>query len=252
MDKKLFLFDVDGTIAESSKEININILKILIEKKQENFEYGIISGGKYEKLLKQIGEENIINSNPLFDYVFCENGMIGYKNNNLIFERNLDEIYKKDKIEEIITFIKHILSEFILDNQFIKFELRKSLIYFSPAGINANDSVRNNFMKDDEKFKIRENIMKILKDQLLKKFNLKICLGGNLGFAIHPLGWDKSYVLRKKLLDFKNYEKIYFFGDRCHLNGNDYEIYNHHLTTGFNVTSPRNTFDKLSDLFNKI
>ena len=87
----LILFDVDGTLAESSKKVSNKMLNKL---KQLNlkFELGLISGGKLEKLKNQIGEENILVEDSLFKYVFSENGMIGYKENKKFFEMNLSNI----------------------------------------------------------------------------------------------------------------------------------------------------------------
>lgn len=248
MNNFLFLFDVDGTIAESSKKIEDNILKLLIANKKENYQYGVISGGKYTKLKNQIGEKYIINDDPLFDYIFCENGMIGYHNNKLIFEKKLTDIYNSSKIDEIILFVRSKLSSIISDNDYPKFEIRNSLIYFSPIGINSNDDTRNIFIEKDNKLKIRENIIDILKNDLLEKFNMKICLGGNIGLSINPINWDKSYIIRNRIIDFSKYNKVFFFGDRCHSNGNDYEIYSHPLTTGFHVNSPEETFRILKKL----
>ncbi len=46
-------------------------------------------------------------------------------------------------------------------------------------------------------------------------------IGGQISFDVMPRGWDKTYCLRF----LKEYDEIYFFGDKTHPGGNDYEIY---------------------------
>ena len=52
--KKLFLFDVDGTLIESGKIIEDETLNLLQKMHEKGFELGIVGGGKLEKILKQI------------------------------------------------------------------------------------------------------------------------------------------------------------------------------------------------------
>ena len=46
-------------------------------------------------------------------------------------------------------------------------------------------------------------------------------MGGDTSFDIYPEGWDKTYAFK----NFKDYDKIYFVGDRCGPDGNDFEIF---------------------------
>lgn len=251
MPNYLFLFDVDGTIAKSSKKIDDFVLNLLLKNKNENYYFGLVSGGKYNKIIDQIGKNFILDKNPLFDYVFCENGMIGYHKNSLILNKNLKEFYSDVQLKEILNFIKFETKDFIYDNEYQKFEIRNSLIYFSPVGIDSDDLTREKFINKDIKFKVRENIISILGKKLFEKYNFKITLGGELGFAIIPSNWDKSYFIRNQIIDFGKYNKVYFFGDRCNINGNDYEIYSHLLTTGYHVKNPEDTFNILKNIFKK-
>jgi len=54
------------------------------------------------------------------------------------------------------------------------------------------------------------------------------------------MGWDKTYCLQF-LSDF---DEIYFFGDKTHEGGNDFEIANSpKIKKSFTVTSPKDTLD---------
>jgi len=43
-------------------------------------------------------------------------------------------------------------------------------------------------------------------------------IGGQISFDVMPKGWDKTYCLRF----LKNYDEIYFFGDKTYEGGNDH------------------------------
>jgi phosphomannomutase len=249
--KTLILFDVDGTIAESSKKASDAILIILAMKKTNNYQYGLISGGSYTKLSEQVGQMNIKNTkkDPLFNYVFCENGMIGYKNDKVFFKRQLIDIYENKKIIEIENFILNTVSKNfnIYSDSQGKLERRNSLWYFTLCGVFCNDEVRNEFIKLDNKDHIRMKIIKILKDDLLMKYNLEIKLGGNIGLAISPKGWDKSYIIKNKIITKEDYSNIYFFGDKCTPDGNDYPLYNHPDINGIDVKDPNDTLTKIEN-----
>ena len=247
--KILILFDVDGTIAESSKKASDDILKILAKNKKNNYQYGLISGGSYTKISEQVGNVNVKNTkkDSLFDYVFCETGMIGYKNDKLFFEKKLIDIFENKKLVEIENFILNTVSKnfSIYSNNQDKLVRRNSLWYFSLCGVNCNDEVRNEFIKLDSNDKIRMKIIKILKDDLMIKYNLEIKLGGNIGLAISPKAWDKSYIVKNKIIATEDYSKIYFFGDKCTPEGNDYPLYNHQSVKGIEVKDPDDTLNKI-------
>ena len=42
---------------------------------------------------------------------------------------------------------------------------------------------------------------------------------------------------------FDDYDKIYFIGDRCERNGNDYELYQHYRTEAYKTTSTDHTIE---------
>ena len=60
--------------------------------------------------------------------------------------------------------------------------------------------------------------------QALSEQNIDVTvkLGGNTSFDIYPVGWDKTYALNH--FDKSKWE-FWFVGDRCGIEGNDYEIF---------------------------
>ena len=69
--------------------------------------------------------------------------------------------------------------------------------------------------------------------------NINIKLGGETSFDIYPVGWDKTFAFQV----FDDYDEIYFVGDRCTPDGNDYEAYLLAVDKGYNTTGPETTKD---------
>jgi len=181
--------------------------------------------------------------------VFSENGMIGYKNGDNIMYNNLSQLYNEERIEKIEKYILDNTKEVFYDNGLVKLERRNTMWYFSPSGIYCDDNIRNKFMEDDKINEIRLKIIYKIKMFLRNKFNLTVKLGGNIGLAIHPVGWDKSYIIDNSIIDKEKYTEIYFFGDRCEPNGNDYSLFIHPEVTGISVKNPEDTLLILKNNF---
>ena len=78
----------------------------------------------------------------------------------------------------------------------------------------------------------------------LKKSEIDVIvkLGGNTSFDIYPCNWDKTYALNH----FDPHEwDFWFVGDRCGVDGNDYEIFNLLKPKGraFETGSPEETVE---------
>lgn len=91
-------------------------------------------------------------------------------------------------------------------------------------------------------------------------------IGGKISFDVFPNGWDKTYALRH--VESEGFEEIHFFGDKTYKvqfvpwlplaafltpvylqGGNDYEIFSDPRTIGHSVENPKQTADKLKQLF---
>ena len=74
--------------------------------------------------------------------------------------------------------------------------------------------------------------------------------GGSVGIAIYPKEYDKIQVLDS--FNENEYEKIYYFGDKYELNGNDYKLLNHPRVVGYKVNNYNDTIDSINGLNYKI
>lgn len=238
---KLLLFDVDGTLAESTKEITPKMLSKLAELKKTGYDLGLVGGGNYQKISQQIK-----NNNYLFKYIFSENGIVTYENDKLIHENSIKKVYKENELQFIINLLLHYTADLDIPykrGHFIAF--RNAMLYYTPIGSDCSQEERDNFAKYDEIHHIRKQIMIDLKKLLPVQLKLDLKLGGQIGIGIHPIGWDKRYCL--KFIP-ETYNQILFFGDRCDIDGNDYPLYSHERVVGHKVENPNDTYNYLNNL----
>jgi phosphomannomutase len=250
MNKKILLFDVDGTIAEPGQNINFNIGKLITNLKNNcHYEIGIVGGGSYIKIISQL--DNNLNC----DHIFSECGSVYHKfsDNSFmeIYKANLREhpLYPKINIliKQALLFLSNV--DYCLTGQFI--DLRNGLIYISLIGLVATQKERYEFIELDKKNNYRQNLLSILLEKAREyqiEHLIDIKEGGSVGIAIYPKEWNKLQVLN----NLNNYSEIHYFGDKWQENGNDYEIINSNKVIGHSVNNLNDTIMKLNNLLNKL
>ena len=210
--KEIIIFDIDGTLVESSFKINQKNSEIL-NKLKNKYEIAICGGGTLKKALEQM------NDLIYFDHYFTECGCVYHKNkskNNL----DLEEIYKKNirehelypQINILIKLFLAYLSDvsYNLSGHFV--DLRNGIIYLSCIGMQATQAEREEFKTIDNKLHVRIEILKLLKSKaeklgILEK--LSINLGGSVGIGIYPIEYDKKQIL--DIINICNFLSFYFY-----------------------------------------
>ena len=241
MKKTLVLFDVDGTLTKSNKVIKQKTIDILL-KLRKKVDLGIISSSNIEKQKEQLLEKNF----SLFKYIFSENGLVGFKNGDLINKTSIINELGEEKIKILINKALEYMSKLDIPKKRGTFvEFRNGMINLCPVGRSCSLSERLEFFEYDNKHNIRVNMVKHLSEEL-KDLNLSFSIGGQISIDVFPKGWDKTYCLQ---FVKDEYSRILFFGDRTNKGGNDYEIYNSELTEGYAINSPEETISKLNELF---
>lgn len=241
--KRLVLFDVDGTLSESRKQIKPDMVQAIKSLKQiTNLDIGIVGGSNLTKQKEQLGD-----SLNLFKWIFSENGLVAFKDGVLFHEKSIVDKLGEELLQSFINFNLHYISELKIPKKRGTFiEFRTGMINLCPVGRNCSYAERLEFYQYDKKYQIREKYVEVLQ----KKFshtNLKFSIGGQISIDVFPIGWDKTYCLQH--ISQEKYNTIYFFGDKTEKNGNDYEIYNHPSTIGYKVSSPKDTLKFLQNLF---
>lgn len=220
--KKIIVFDLDGTLAESKQgldpEMSALLSQLLSIKK-----VAIISGGGLPQFQKQVVSKLEFNSNNLKNlFLFPTKGAQMYEFDG----KNWKDIYKKlltDKEKEKIrTAFDKAISEvdFIPKEHFGDIlEDREAQFTFSALGQDATPEIKKTWDPDASK---RQELKKHL-DKYLPEFAVEI--GGTTSIDVTPKMIDKAYAIEKicEILDIKA-EEILFIGDAIFKGGNDYAI----------------------------
>jgi phosphomannomutase len=247
---KILLFDIDGTLVESSENIKPEMASILNSLKEKGYSLGVVGGGKLDKILQQFGKEFY------FSHYFSECGSL-YHINKLANGLLPIEVYKKDirkhkLYNEINSLIKCALNylsnvSYTITGHFI--DLRSGLIYVSLIGLTANLEERAYFLDHDKKYSYRKELLNLLHNKAveLNIFDeISITEGGSVGIAIYPKEFDKIQVLDTITKD--DYSEIHYFGDKYEKDGNDYNIIKDKRVIGHCVNSPNDTIEILKKI----
>ena len=250
----LILFDVDGTLTEARLPITMPMI-ILLRELCRHAEIGFLTGSGMEYIKEQLWpalNDSIIRDNC--HLLPCNGTEYAIPTGPPDF--NVQTIYKgsmKDEIGEnqfrellkmLCSFqsdLVHEISDMPLTGNFI--QNRNSMLNWCPIGRNALPCDRNQFKALDKLYGIRTKYIQALKKQLMEQnIGVTVKLGGNTSFDIYPIDWDKTYALNH--FDKSKWE-FWFVGDRCGVEGNDYEIFELLKNSGrsFETSGPEETIE---------
>ena len=254
---RLLLFDVDGTLCRSGQKIESNMQQTLTKLSQlKDTTLAIIGGGIYDRISSQLKE-----SLGYFKFVCSENGLMSYQLyeyegeiiHNKIHNNNLRYQWKPQELTAIINDLLKITLEIndlpVKTGKFIL--VRNGLIYWCPMGGGCTQRERDQFKAIDQAQNYRINLIKRLRDKSkhprFSEDRVELGLGGELGIAVSPKGWDKSYI--KNVLDLDKYDEIYFFGDKLGKYGSDEPILKLTQIKSIAVTDPDDCIIKINQIF---
>lgn len=253
--RTILLFDVDGTITPARQVIS-DEMDTYIQDLRKRVKVGLVGGSDLSKIASQtlplrLHKDNLHNVEEIcinrFDYVFAENGLVAYGNGKLIAKQNLATHLGEEKLQKFINFCLRYMSNLKLPvkrGNFIEF--RNGLINVCPVGRSCSQEERLEFNAYDNQHKVREKFIQELEEKFgpasKEPLGLRYSIGGQISFDAFPNGWDKTFCLKFVKNDF---DKIYFFGDKCSPGGNDYEITCDPLTEAYSVSDPEDTLKHL-------
>jgi phosphomannomutase len=216
--KKLIVFDLDGTLAESKASIDAEMAKLL-DSLLSIVKVSVISGGAWQQFEKQVlahlsHDERLKNLSLL---PTCGTKFYQYVSDwKLLYSEDFSDPEKKkiiDSLKQAIASsdckVPQVWGEIIED--------RGSQITYSALGQQAPLEEKK---KWDPDFKKRKG-MKAILDKLIPEFSVR--LGGATSVDITKHGIDKAYGIRKlrDVLGITVPEMI-FIGDAVFPGGNDY------------------------------
>ena len=204
---KKFIFDVDGTLTPSRKEIKHEFwAPFLIFCR--NHDVYLVTGSDRQKTVEQVGLDIFYTAKRVYN---CSGSDVYEKDNNVY-----KDTWKPS--DEVRQFLQDELdySQFSVRTD-PHIEERPGCINFSILGRGANWTEREVYKEWDKDEHERVSIARRFNERFP---DLYATVGGQTGLDIAPLGRDKSQILR----DFSEDDKLYFFGDRMERGGNDYSL----------------------------
>jgi len=218
--KKLIVFDLDGTLAESKSAIDVEMAKIL-DALLRVAKVAIISGGDWPQFEKQV-LANLFSTTKvenLFILPTCGTKFYVYKRKKgwkKIYSEDFTDIEKKKIINSLDQAVDEagFTAEKIWGEQI---EDRGSQITYSALGQEAPLSAKREW---DPGFTKRKQVQARLKDLIP---NFAVNLGGTTSIDVTKPGIDKAYGIKKlkKVLNIPKKEML-FIGDAIFPGGNDY------------------------------
>ena len=229
--KKLIVFDLDGTLTESKSDVDKEMI-LLLGKLLRVKKVAVIGGGRFLQFKKQFlvkldyPPELLKN---LFLFPTTSTSFYRYKNGwKKVYEEKLRETEKKKIMSALKNALK--LAEYKRPKKTYGkvIEDRGSQITFSALGQKAPLPAKKKWNKESD---IRPVIIKGLRKRLT---GFEIHSGGLTSVDVTKKGIDKAYGLHqiKKHLGVPIKDML-FVGDALYLGGNDRAV----LKTGVNVVS---------------
>lgn len=204
---KKFIFDIDGTLTPSRKQIDPSFEAFMIKFCCKHDVY-LVTGSNREKTIDQIGLDVYYRAHRVYN---CAGNDVYEKDKNVY--RNPWKL--PDDAKEFL--LKELKQSLFSVRTGTHIEDRPGCVNFSILGRGANWTEREVYKEWD-----RDNHERI---EIAKRFNkafpdLYAFVGGETGVDISLKGCDKGQILR----DFNPKDEIHFFGDRMDENGNDYPL----------------------------
>jgi phosphomannomutase len=143
--RKIVLFDVDGTLTPARMESSPEMTAFLAELRTKVVT-GIVGGSDLVKQQEQIGT-NAVND---VDYNFSENGLVAYKDGELVGKASFKDHVGEANLKRLLNFILHYIADLdipVKRGTFIEF--RNGMLNVSPIGRNCSREERNDFEKFD-------------------------------------------------------------------------------------------------------
>lgn len=240
INRKVLLFDVDGTLTLPREKIEKEMKDRLIELKDAGYIMAVVGGGTYLHV-----EDQLEDFTKKLDYIFSENGTKSYYKGEVFHEKLIKTVIGDKVLNDIINFsLRYMARMDIPIKRGTFFELRTGLVNICPMGRNCSYEERLIFTEFDSKNKVLKKFRDALDEKFSKQNNLVFTIGSSISIDMFIEGYRKPYCLQ-----FLEDKDILFFGDKTSLGGNDHEIsIDPRILRSFTVTSPTNLLEVLKDL----
>lgn len=217
----------------------------------DSVDIGIVGGSDFKKQQEQLGND-VLSS---FDYIFSENGLVSYFNNELFHTNSFVNLIGDQSMKKLINLcLESVVKADPPKKRGTFIENRTGMLNISPVGRSCSQEEREEFFNYDNIHEIRKQMINEIntgwevykyENPDLKVTDLSFSIGGQISIDIFPKNWDKTYCLQ--FLKDK-YQRIIFIGDKTYEGGNDYEIFISQLTESYSTNGPENTIEIINNL----
>lgn len=234
--KKLFFFDLDGTLTKSKVPIDREMAQLLghlLHVKR----VAVISGARFKRLQIQL-LKFLTFSKPQLERLFIlpTSGTSLYRHNGKMWKKVYErKLSAKEKVEVFVGFHK-VLHELSYKNKTKLYgkliEDRGGQVTFSGAGQKAPLPIKREWNK---RYDVRKKIVKRLQP-LLPGF--KVTIAGLTSIDVTKKGLDKTYGIQQIRKRYKvSLRDIVYVGDALYKDGNDSVVLSTGVTT-YQVKNP--------------
>jgi phosphomannomutase len=228
--KKLIVFDLDGTLAESKSAMDAEMVTLL-GTLLSVMKVAVISGGGWPQFERQLltqmplGEQlRNLSLLPTCGTTFYQYEQEDVKNvdSPFVWKQVYSDVFTNEEKAKIITALEQTATQLAFPREQIWGEIiedRGSQITFSALGQEAPLEAKKAW---DADFAKRKTIQERLK-AIIPEFSVR--LGGTTSIDITKLGIDKAYGIRKlqEILCI-DLDEMLFVGDALFPGGNDYPV----------------------------
>ncbi|XP_031695442.1 phosphomannomutase 2 isoform X4 [Anarrhichthys ocellatus] len=152
-----------------------------LEKLRTRVGVGVVGGSDLCKIKEQLGNDVI----QKVDYVFAENGLVAYKDGQLLSIQSIQAHMGEELLQDFINFCLNYMAKIKLPKKRGTFiEFRNGMLNISPIGRSCTQEERIEFYELDQKEKIREKFVSILKEEFKGK-GLSFSIGKSTAFCIY-------------------------------------------------------------------
>lgn len=228
--KKLIIFDLDGTLAESKQPLTREMATLVTKLLAETY-VAIISGGALHQFLKQIVAQLSVDTNLANLYLLPTSGAALYEFKNgewtKIYEERLSE-KEKDAIETAIRAVAEEtgIIDFSESSWGERIEYRGAQVTLSALGQQAPIALKKEWDPHHTKRRaLQEHIA-----TRLPEFSVKY--GGKTSIDVTKIGIDKAYGIHQlcERLHIDESDALYV-GDELESGGNDEAVYKTEVET---------------------
>jgi len=216
--KKVYIFDVDGTLTPSRQTMTEDFTRFFDEWSKRNSFY-LVTGSDIEKMDEQVPDIIMERTEGIFTCGGNELWQFDPHVVNFPFTR----IYKNEfkPPNSLGTYLGEQIrfSETPVQST-NHIEDRGSLLNFSVVGRNCTLEERQQYFEWDNEVGERKTIAEFIQKQWPE---LDAVIGGQISIDIVPKGNDKSQIL-KHIQEKESADRYIFLGDRIEEGGNDYPL----------------------------